>query len=69
MLETKIEAHLSQAEVAAAERVQKKSAIALSRLALLKHLLRACAIVPLYQCAAQHFLPRIPHVLVPIYFL
>ena len=32
MLETKMEANLSQAEVAAAERVQKKSAIALSRL-------------------------------------
>jgi hypothetical protein len=31
MLETKISQHLSQAEVAAAERVQKKSAIALSR--------------------------------------
>ena len=32
MLETKMEANLSQAEIAAAERVQKKSAIALSRL-------------------------------------
>ena len=31
MLETKMTPHLSQAEIAAAERVQKKSAIALSR--------------------------------------
>ena len=31
MLETKIHSQLSQAEVSAAERVQKKSAIALSR--------------------------------------